>query len=58
MQEIANIFQNTQLKFENQLHQFDYVIPFDVWVLHKLSKKNIDRTSQDSLLKCNENIHF
>ena len=42
------------------MHQFGYVHCFDVWVPHKLSKKNLpDHISIcDSLLKRNENIPF
>ena len=43
---------------KKNLHQFGYVNSFDVWVPHKLSRKNIlDHTSTcNSLLKCNENM--
>ena len=42
------------------MHQFGYVNHFDVWVPHKLSRKNfLDRISAcDSLLKRNENVPF
>ena len=60
MREIANILKISKSSVENHLHQLGYVNHFDVWVPHKLSKKNlIDCTSAcDSLLKRNENIPF
>ena len=63
MREIANIFKISKSSFENHLHQLGYVNCFDVWVPHKLSKKNpknpLDHISAcDSLLKHNENIPF
>ena len=60
MQEIANILKISKSSVENHLYQLCYVHCFDVWVPHKLSKKNLlDRISAcDSLLKCNENVPF
>ena len=58
--EIANILKIYKSSAENHLHQLGYVNRFDVWVPHKLSKKNLlDHISTcDSLLKCNENVLF
>ena len=58
--EIADILKISKSSIENHLHQLGYVNCFDVWVPHKLSKKNLpDRISAcDSLLKHNENIPF
>ena len=60
MQEIAAILKISKSSTENHLHQPGYVNHFDVWVPHKLSKKNLlDCISAcDSLLKCNENVPF
>ena len=58
--EIADIVKISKSSFENHLHQLGYVNHFDVWVPHKLSKKNLlDHMSAcDSLLKHNENVPF
>ena len=58
--EIADILKISKSIVENHLHQLGYINHFDVWVPHKLSKKNLlDHISPcDSLLKCNENILF
>ena len=58
MQEIADILKIFKSSFENHLHQLGYVNYFDVWILHKLSEKNLlDYISAcNSLLKHNENI--
>ena len=58
--EIANILKISKSSFENHLHQLGYVHRLDVWVPHKLSKKNLlDHISAcDSLLKGNENVPF
>ena len=40
MREIADILKISKLSVENHLHQLGYVNCFDVWVPHKLSKKN------------------
>ena len=58
--EIADILKISKWRTENHLHQLGYVHRFDVWVPHKLSEKNLlDHIStHDSLLKCNENVHF
>ena len=58
--EIADILKISKLSIENHLHQLGYVNRFDVWVPHKLSKKNLlDHISAcDSLLKHNENVLF
>ena len=40
-QEIANILKISKSSDENHLHQLGYVHHFDVWVPHKLSKKNL-----------------
>ena len=55
---IADILKISKSSVENNLHQFGYVNCFDVWVPHKLSKKNLlDHISPcNSLLKRNENI--
>ena len=60
MQEIADILKISKSSVENHLHQLGYMNSFDVWVPHKLSKKNLlDRISAcDSLLKRNENVPF
>ena len=57
---IANILKISKSSVENHLHHCGYVNCFDVWVLHKLSEKNLlDLISiSDSLLKCNENVPF
>ena len=56
--EIADRLKISKSSIENHLHQLDYVNHFDVWVPHKLSKKNLlDHISAcDSLLKRNENV--
>ena len=53
--EIADILKVSKSSTENHLHQIGYVNCFDVWVPHKLSKKNLlDCISTcDSLLKHN-----
>ena len=57
--ELANILKISKSRVENHLHQLGYVNRFDIWVPHKLSKKNLDRISAcDSLLKSNENVPF
>ena len=58
--EIAGILKISRSSVENHLHQLGYVHCFDVWVPHKLSKRNLlDRIfACDSLLKCNEYIPF
>ena len=58
--EIDNMLKIAKSSVENHLYQLDYVNRFDVWVPHKLSKKNLlDLISAcDSLLKRNENILF
>ena len=58
--EIADILKISKLSIENHLHQLGYVNRFDVWVPHKLSKKNLlDHISAcDSLLKRNESVLF
>ena len=58
--EIADILKISKSSVENHLHQLGYVNCFDVWVPHKLSKKNLlDHISAcDSLLKRNENVPF
>ena len=58
--EIADILKISKSSVENHLHQLGYVNHFDVWVLHKLSEKNLlDHISAcDSLLKHNENVPF
>ena len=60
MWEIAVIPKISKSSVENHLHQLGYVHHFDVWVSHKLSKKNLlDRISTcKSLLKHNENVPF
>ena len=57
--EIADILKMSKSSTENHF-QLGYVHRFDIWVLHKLSEKNLlDRISAgDSLLKCNKNIPF
>ena len=56
--ETADILKISKLRFENHLHKLGYVNHFDVWVPHKLSKRNLlDRISAcDSLLKSNKNV--
>ena len=56
--EIANILKISKSSVENHLHQLGYINRFDVWVPHKLSKKNLlDRMStRNSLPKRNENV--
>ena len=39
--EIANRLKISKSSTENYLHQLDYVNGFDIWILHKLSKKKI-----------------
>ena len=39
--EIADILKISKSSVENHLHQLGYVNCFDVWVPHKLSKKNL-----------------
>ena len=58
--EIANILKISKSSIENHLHQLGYVNSFDVWVLHKLSDKNLLNhiSACDSLLKRNENVLF
>ena len=57
--EIADILIISKSSIENHLHQLGYVNRFDVWVPHKLSKKNLDRISAcDSLFKHKENVPF
>ena len=58
--EIADILKISKSSGENHLHQLGYAHHFDVWVPHKLSRKNLlDHISAcDSLLKRNENIPF
>ena len=58
--EIANRLNISKSSVENHLHQLGYAHRFDVWVPHKLGKKNLlDRISTcNSLLKCNENVLF
>ena len=58
-QEIADIHSIFKSSVENHLHQLSYVNHFDVWVPHKLSKKDLDHISTcNSLLKSNENVLF
>ena len=40
-QETADILKISKSSIENHLHQLGYVNGFDVWVLHKLSEKNV-----------------
>ena len=58
--EIADILKISKSSVEHHLHQLGYVNRFDVWVSHKLSKKNLlDHISAcNSLLKRNENVLF
>ena len=58
--EIAYILKMSISSLENDLHQLGYMNRFDVWVLYKLSAKNLlDHISAcDFLLKRNENILF
>ena len=58
--EIADILKISKSSVENHLHQLGYVHRFDVWVPHKLSKKNLlDHIfACDFLLKRNENVPF
>ena len=60
MQELADILKISKSSTEYHLHQLGYVHYFDVWVPHKLSKKNLlDHISAcNSLLKLNENVPF
>ena len=60
VQETADILKRSKSNFENHLHQLGCVNHFDVWVLHKLSEKNLlHRISAcDSLLKHNKNVPF
>ena len=60
MQKIADVLKISKSNVENHLHQLGYINRFDVWVPHKLSKKNLlDRISTcDSLLKRNEDVPF
>ena len=59
-QKIADILKISKSSTENHLHQLGYVHHFDVWVPHKLSKKNLlDRFSTcESLLKRKKKFHF
>ena len=41
MGEIPDILKISKSSAENHLHQLGYVNYFDVWVPHKLSKKNL-----------------
>ena len=51
MREIANILKISKSSAGSHLHQHGYVTHFDVWVPHKLSKKNLlDRISTCSSL--------
>ena len=55
----CDILKISKSSVENHLHQLGYVNHFNVWVLHKLSKKNLYHISAcDSLLKCNKNVPF
>ena len=56
--EIAGILKISKSSVENHLHQVGYVNCFDVWVPHKLGKKNLlDHISTcNSLLKRNKNV--
>ena len=56
--EIADRLKISKSSIENYLHQLGYVNGFDIWILHKLSEKNLlDYISAwNSLLKHNENI--
>ena len=58
--EIAYILKISKWRTENHLHQLGYVHRFDVWVPHKLAKKNLlDCISlYDFLLKHNKNVPF
>ena len=60
MSERADILKISKSSVENHLHQLGYVHCFDVWVPHKLSKKNLldHFSSCNSLLKRNENVPF
>ena len=57
--EVASILKISRSSSENHLHQLGYVNRFDVWVLCKLSEKNLNRISAcNSLLKRNEDVPF
>ena len=58
--EIADILKISKSSAENHSHQRGYVNRVDVWVPHKLSKKNpLDHISAyNSLLKRNGNVPF
>ena len=58
--EIADMLKIYKSSVENHLHKLGYVNRFDVWVPHKLSKKNLlDHNSPCvSLLKRNEKVLF
>ena len=58
--ERADILKISKSNAENHLYQLGYVHCFDVWVPHKLSKKNLlDHISAcNSPLKHNENVSF
>ena len=40
MLEIADTLNISKSRIENHLHQVGYVTHFDIWVVHKLSKKS------------------
>ena len=60
MWEIVDILKISKSSVENHLHLLGYLNYFDVWVPHKLNKKNLlDLISACSfLLKRNENVPF
>ena len=60
MLEITSVLKISKSSVENHSHHLDCVNHFDVWILHKLSKKkNLDHVSAcSSLLRCNENVLF
>ena len=59
MREIVDRLKISKSSSENHLHQLGYVNRFDVWVLCKLSEKNLNRISAcNSLLKRNEDVPF
>ena len=60
MWEVAEILKISKSSTANHLHQLGYVNYFDVWILRKLSGKNLlHRISTcNSLLKLNENVPF
>ena len=60
MWEIADILKISKSSVENCLHQLGCINCFDVWVSHKLNKRNLlDRISTcDFLLKRNKNVPF